>query len=109
MPPINGTALVRHISQIPQPHGGALNSGGTPGHVGGTGRPGRAAAIRRQAIVARSLDEQMRILDQSQKSPVPLVELNELTQLVSKYDDELRIKQVELAGEARVIVKVVRE
>lgn len=25
--------------KIPQPHGGALNSGGTPGNKGGTGRP----------------------------------------------------------------------
>lgn len=25
--------------KIPQPHGGALNAGGTPGNKGGTGRP----------------------------------------------------------------------
>ena len=31
----NGTG----ITKIPQPHGGALNSGGTPGHRGGSGRP----------------------------------------------------------------------
>lgn len=27
------------IAKVPQPHGGALNSGGTPGNKGGTGRP----------------------------------------------------------------------
>ena len=35
-------------AKIPQAHGGALNSGGTPGNAGGTGRPKsevRAAAL----------------------------------------------------------------
>ena len=27
------------MASVPQPHGGALNNGGTPGHKGGTGRP----------------------------------------------------------------------
>ena len=27
------------VAQVAQPHGGALNSGGTPGNKGGTGRP----------------------------------------------------------------------
>src|SRR5205809_602307 len=27
------------VEQVPQPHGGALNAGGTPGNAGGTGRP----------------------------------------------------------------------
>lgn len=29
----------RKPAKIPQPHGGALNAGGTPGNKGGTGRP----------------------------------------------------------------------
>ena len=35
---ING-ATNGAVAKIPQPHGGALNSGGTPGHRGGGGRP----------------------------------------------------------------------
>lgn len=27
------------VAKVPQPHGGALNAGGTPGNKGGTGRP----------------------------------------------------------------------
>lgn len=30
------------IAKIPQPHGGALNAGGTPGHKPGPGRPKKA-------------------------------------------------------------------
>jgi hypothetical protein len=35
------------IAKQPQPHGGALNRGGTPGNAGGTGRP--PSAIRATA------------------------------------------------------------
>lgn len=31
-------ALPKHEQKIPQPHGGALNGGGTPGNKGGTGQ-----------------------------------------------------------------------
>lgn len=33
------TTGTKKPAKIPQPHGGALNSGGTPGNKGGTGRP----------------------------------------------------------------------
>lgn len=33
------TAKSAAVAKVPQPHGGALNSGGTPGNKGGTGRP----------------------------------------------------------------------
>lgn len=33
------SAATRVVEKIPQPHGGALLSGGMPGNVGGTGRP----------------------------------------------------------------------
>lgn len=33
------TGVSTAIPKIPQPHGGALNAGGTPGNKGGTGRP----------------------------------------------------------------------
>lgn len=36
-PKINGE--IKGPELVPQPHGGALNSGGTPGNRGGTGRP----------------------------------------------------------------------
>ena len=36
-PKKNGVSKAPHL--IPQPNGGALNSGGTPGNKGGTGRP----------------------------------------------------------------------
>lgn len=42
----NGT-----VRKIPQPHGGALNSGGTPGNKGGTGRPPNAIrALARELL-----------------------------------------------------------
>lgn len=33
------TAPTTGVTKVPQPHGGALNSGGTPGNRGGLGRP----------------------------------------------------------------------
>lgn len=33
------TGISTGIERVPQPHGGALNAGGTPGNIGGTGRP----------------------------------------------------------------------
>lgn len=34
-----GAASVEQPVKVPQPHGGALLSGGVPGHIGGGGRP----------------------------------------------------------------------
>jgi len=33
------TVKTTAVEQVPQPHGGALNVGGTPGNKGGSGRP----------------------------------------------------------------------
>lgn len=38
------------MRKIPQPHGGALNAGGTPGNKGGTGRP--PSEVRRAFLEA---------------------------------------------------------
>lgn len=37
--PKKTTAKRTAVAKVPQPHGGALNAGGTPGNKGGTGRP----------------------------------------------------------------------
>lgn len=42
------------VTKIPQPHGGALNSGGTLGNAGGPGRtPSMVRAICREAFAVR--------------------------------------------------------
>lgn len=99
-------ALV-HLAKIPQPHGGSLNAGGTVGNRGG--RPDLARRIRRQSITDRAMQEQLRILELSEQSPVPLLEFTDLTNTVAKYDDELRVKQTEHSFRQPLVVRVVSE
>ena len=50
---------------VPQPHGGALYSGGMPGHTGGSGRPRSALRARLRG----SLEARVSVLEEIADSP----------------------------------------
>lgn len=60
----------RQPHKIPQPHGGALNSGGTPGNAGGLGRP--ASDIK--ARLRGSFYDRIPLLEQIADACVPIRE-----------------------------------
>lgn len=68
------------VTKIPQPHGGALNSGGTPGHRGGSGRPPSALRAR---------------LTDSLLENVPILEAFASDE---KYDPADRLRAIDLMG-----------
>ena len=47
------TVAASTVPLVPQPHGGALKAGGTPGNVGGTGRPPNAV----RAVMRANLED----------------------------------------------------
>jgi len=59
------TAKRTAVAKVPQAHGGALNSGGTPGNAGGTGRP--PSAVR--AASRASYYDRIPILEQIADDP----------------------------------------
>lgn len=63
-----GRRSARLPALIPQPHGGALRTGGTPGNRGGAGRP--SSEIR--ARLRGSFDARVAILEEIADATVPL-------------------------------------
>lgn len=51
-PQNNGAAPV---DKVPQPHGGALNRGGTPNNAGGSGRPTKSFTLRCQYLAEQAI------------------------------------------------------
>lgn len=63
---------MKELTKVLQPHGGALNSGGTPGNAGGTGRP--ASVIRERC--RGSFDQRIAVLeDIADGRPMQRIEL----------------------------------
>lgn len=87
------------VSKVPQPHGGALNSGGTPGNRGGTGRPRSELRADLRALLDGPGREVLHRVLQSENVLVALRALD----LVAKYglgsrdEDERSLRVTELA------------
>jgi hypothetical protein len=98
------TGVTTGIVKIPQPHGGALNSGGTPGNAGGGRIPQafkdflkseiRENATSRDALVKASQDDKGR-------------NFKAAWDLAADYDDEKPAEKKELSGE--LVIRVVRD
>lgn len=76
--------------QIPQPHGGALNSGGVPGNKGGTGRPpNEVRALAREGgwtglqLIKARLDQLEKL--HAEGKELPWSQVNQLSDLMLKY------------------------
>ena len=71
------------VEKVPQGHGGALNSGGTPGNKGGGDYPDR---IKRSLgkLAERGIKDIVKVLDDS-KQPATLTELTRLVDVGAKY------------------------
>lgn len=72
----------------PQPHGGALNVGGTPGNRGGTGRP--PSAVRARCL--GSFDERIHVAEEIASSPA--------------YEASDRLRALDLLGKYAGLQKV---
>jgi len=67
-------------TKIVQPHGGALNSGGTPGNKGGTGRPpneiralARDLGYRSMKIIEKEIERLEKLVQDGKPLPINLV------------------------------------
>lgn len=58
----NGNGNGAKPTLVPQPHGGALLTGGVPGHRGGGGRPSNALREQMRSLLAMAQDEVVRRL-----------------------------------------------
>jgi hypothetical protein len=91
-------------AKIPQPHGGALNAGGTPGNVGGTGRP--ASVIRDR--LRGSFDDRIAFLEKVTDGAVESTVADRLKaiDMLARYGlgvkDETTVRVVDPEVRARV-------
>ena len=88
------TGKSAEIPKVPQPHGGALNAGGTPGNAGG-GRPPKAfkdflAELRKDQTAQEVLKAVA--TDAGNKNCVAA------WKLIADYDDEKPAKKLELTA-----------
>lgn len=68
------------VVMIPQPHGGALKSGGNPGNVGGTGRP--PSAIRARMRQHLDSDVLKKVMAEFEAEKLPTLDVAEF---LAKY------------------------
>ena len=91
------TAETAEIPKIPQPHGGALNAGGTPGNAGG-GRPRQAwkqflAQLRDDPKVQQAVE--LAAQDASSKN------FKAALDVIVRYDEDKPAEEIRLTHEQR--------
>lgn len=87
------TAKTPAIAKVPQPHGGALNAGGTPGNKGGTGRPPNS--FRAFLKTLREDPEVQSAILSAAKDPTSRG-FSTAMALAEKYDDDKPAEKAEL-------------
>src|ERR1700737_162464 len=92
-------------SRIPQPHGGALNSGGTPGNAGG-GRPKNA--FKNFLSDLRADPAGLAAFETVARDP-KLKNWGAAWKLMADYDDDKPAEKHAIVGPVEVRVKIVRE
>ena len=90
---------------VPQSHGGALKSGGTPGHKGGGGRPRTELRNRMCGSLAQRLSIAEQIADNKKSNPSDRMRALEF---MAKYGLGLTMTETDAEGND-VIVRVRRE
>jgi hypothetical protein len=86
------TAKSAEVPKVPQPHGGALNAGGTPGNKGG-GRPPKA--FKNFLAELRNDPDAQDALARAAKDPA-LGSFGAAWKLASEYDDDKPAKKIEV-------------